>query len=440
MTITTDLSSTLMLADGSKIILSDDQQQARCDVLTALIDNGQPEAVLSGPAGSGKTTLMRALIQDLRDAGRLVKLLAPTGKAARRLHEVTGEATSTIHRPLYESVSSKLKATKKERGAYKLLAESKPDTLPSFEDWLRALRAETNKAVEEDLLFSDPRQVGDAGTVLVVDESSMVGLRLASDLRSQLSGAQVLWVGDREQLPPVNDRWGCEWGNPTALLTQIHRQAADSPIIGLATAIRSGQDWHRINPEPPVYRDACSPQRVAEWLAQQHSKNADAVCLTFTNAKRHKINALTRAVLGVSGEVLTVGERVLVTTNNYHVGLFNGEVVRVAGIRERESVYGHAVHELQVEGVNTLGGQPLWIGYDPEALAAGQRPKGRGLLSIDYGYCLSIHKSQGSQWHTVGLIHDGACWGLANRNADDYRRLIYTAVTRAAERLLVFNQ
>jgi len=448
--------TTMTLTDGTTVTLSPDQQQAREAVLDALLTTRLPEATLAGAAGSGKTTLMRALIADLRAAGKHVVLLAPTGKAARRLSEVCGENASTIHKPLYAEVSSRIRATAKEKAAYEVLRKASaeawaafragdgsgdhPPILTAFGDWVRDQRAAKRQDVEEDLTFSDPRAMGTNNTVLVVDEASMVGMRLANDLRGQLHGAQVLWVGDREQLPPVKDQWGCDWSRPVGLLTQVHRQAQGSPIIKLATAIRTGADWNRIDPVKPVYRDQCPPDRVAQWLAEQHTEDADSVCLTYTNKKRNLINDLTRAKLGYSQETLCVGERVLVTSNHYNTGLCNGEVKIVTDMRLRKGLLDVDVYELRLRGVTNDAGVERWIPYEPKALAAGQRPRARGCLSIDYGYCLSIHKSQGSQWHTVGIIHDGACWWLNRERPDEYRRLIYTAVTRASDRLLVFDQ
>lgn len=83
--------------------LSPDQQQARNDILAA-VHSGEREIVLSGPAGSGKTTLMRQVLADLRELRRETALLAPTGKAAARLRDTTGAQTSTIHRALYKTV------------------------------------------------------------------------------------------------------------------------------------------------------------------------------------------------------------------------------------------------------------------------------------------------------------------------------------------------
>jgi len=433
----------MTLSDGTTITLSEDQQAARAAILTALFDHNEREAVLSGPAGSGKTTLMRALLADCRERGCAVILLAPTGKAARRLAEVTGEDTSTIHRPLYGQVAAKLKATKAEQAAYDKAVQAAREggkPVADFRAWLRDKRAAERRDIDEELLFSEPQQVGHAGTVIVIDEASMVGSRLAGDLRRHVpKGATLLWVGDREQLPPVRDTWGCRFDQPTGLLEQVHRQAQDSPIIQMATAIRQGRDFHRLDFDDPVYRDHATVAQIARWLAKQHEAGTDHVVLTFTNRKRNLVNDAVRSCLGVSHEPLTVGERVLVTSNHHPTGLCNGEVRIVSALRVRETVFGSKVHELCLVGVQR-GGKPRWLPYCPKSLQAGQKPAARQALAIDYGYCLSIHKSQGSQWHTVGVIHDGPCWGMLKREPDTYRRLIYTAVTRAAERLLIFDQ
>lgn len=392
--------------------LSPDQQTAR-DAIVSAIRDGQRQMVLSGPAGSGKTTLMRQVLADLREMRRETVLLAPTGKAAARLRDTTGADTSTIHKALYRTINER-----------------------------------PTGAVD----FADPQSVLSSGRGIVVcDEASMVGKRLAGDLIGSLpSGAQILWVGDREQLPPVGDTWGADFADPTALLTQVHRQAESSPIIRLATAVRQGRDWRQIPPSPGYQRVRCSREQAASWLVGKRMFGEDATLVTFSNQTRKQVNALVRHQSGRSG-LLDAGDHIVCTRNQHARGIWNGEVFAVTDMwPEPVSTWtpdGIGLIDLTV--ADTAAGQMLvW----PEALDGSadadawrrmddqlSKPDRNRLVRAEYGECLTVHKSQGSQWDCVGLVHDRALDAMQDRDAETYRRLVYTAVTRAAKELIIFE-
>lgn len=391
--------------------LSPDQEQARAAILAA-VSSGQREIVLSGPAGSGKTTLMRQVLADLRELRRETALLAPTGKAAARLRDTTGAETSTIHRALYKTV-----------------------------------RESETGAVE----FADPQSVAGRRGVIVCDEASMVGKRLASDLIGSLpTGAQILWVGDREQLPPVQDTWGADFASPTALLTQVHRQAEQSPIIRLATAVRQGQDWRRIPPSPGYSRMRCSREQAAAWLVGQRMFGADATLVTFSNATRRVVNALVRDQSGRSG-LLDAGDHIVCTRNQYARNIWNGEVFAVVDCWPEpvQTWNDDWTGTIDLICAQTTGGEfLLWPeSLDGSADTAAWRAMDDQLYKSDrnrlvrceYGECLTVHKSQGSQWDVVGLLHDKALDAMQDRDPETYRRLVYTAVTRAARELVIFE-
>jgi len=393
-------------------MLSDDQQLAK-DTIMQCLSRGETRMVLSGPAGSGKTTLMRDLIAEIKAVNRPVLLMAPTGKAASRLAALTGEQTTTIHRSLYKSV------IEKESGAVE---------------------------------FADPQAVLSGKGVIVIDEASMVGSRLWHDLTVSLPrGVTVLCVGDREQLPPVQDTWGPSFDAPTALLTQVHRQAAESPIIQMATDIRTGGDWRETRPRPGYMRRRGTVEQAAAWLTGMRMVGADATLLTFSNQTRRRLNALVRQQAGRT-EALESGDYIVVTRNSYPTGLCNGDVLEVTDCwPEAVSFWSqddeNGIIDLDCaqtdRGRILVRGDTLADGGTPDSwtrISDGMTKRDRNrLVRCEYGECLTVHKSQGSQWQSVGIVHDRILDSMSERDPETYRRLMYTAVTRAADNLVIFE-
>ena len=409
------------------IDLSEDQESARGEILAALLF-GERQLVLSGPAGSGKTTLMRQLLADIEAMGRPVRLVAPTGKAAARLAELTGRTATTIHSPLYREIRETVDDKGNKTGGVE---------------------------------FADPKAIASGGGVIICDEASMVGRRIYADLLIQLPvSVALLCVGDREQLEPVGDSWGANFNAPTALLTAIHRQAADSPIIQLATALRTGQAWRAVRPTTAGYRvQSATVEQAASWLALERGLGADATLLCYTNRLRQSCNAQVRAMRGLEGNI-AVGDMIVCTRNAYNLALMNGDVRQVADFEPIEESGGELVTVRWAEGGTA---KPILA---PATLAKGMAPpeldrlealcdridddsdsfdvfeRGRlkkRLLQAEYGEALTVHKSQGSQWTSVGVLFDAAFAGAEERDGAAFRRLLYTAITRAKSDLVLFD-
>ncbi len=374
--------------------LSPDQREA-LSTLHQTLAAEERVLVLVGPAGSGKTTLLRALLSDLRR--REVALLCPTGKAAARLTEVTGRPAQTIHRAIYGRVSS----------------------------------------VGDRLVFGGKRAPCPPGGLVICDEASMVDTALHEDLLDHLPpGAQILYVGDREQLPPVRGAWGPDFTAPTAALETIHRQAEASPILGLATAIRRGQRWNAWRP------GRCERLRgdPAAWLTEALTEGADATLITATNQRRRALNANVRRALGRDGP-LAPGDRLVCLYNNIDVGMMNGEVDEVVTARPsagRAWLHGGKPWEVKLAERGDVIVNTVLLGAPLDAFRSWRGKRSGPLeraLHVDYGFCLTVHKAQGSQWDRVGFVSCGAF-----RRMRDRKRLAYTAVTRASERLTIFME
>ena len=239
---------------GKVLTLSPDQDAA-IDAVFVQLKPGH-EACLAGAAGTGKTTVLAAIL--LRWKGNVL-FLAPTGKAANRMREQTGKSATTIHSAIF--------------GAPEEEDSSDPN-------------APKRKGRRENIRFGEPHPPEGCGrgTLVVVDESSMVNVDLATKLRRVVSlvGGALLWVGDHEQLPPVEGPWGAPLQNATATLTEVHRQALESPVLELATLIRQGKagTFTRWGTEVNRVSRATIEQAVA-WAEEGHEA---AVLLKFVPA------------------------------------------------------------------------------------------------------------------------------------------------------------
>lgn len=388
---------------------SPQQDRALKAVAAWLKDPDSQVFYLAGYAGTGKTTLAKHLAQGVD--GRVL-FGAYTGKAAHVLQQ-KGCPAQTIHSLIYVPRGKNAERFRQlEVTLNKLLADGSN---------LSAIRAVRQELEEEQSNLKRPAFTLNlespvrAAKLVVIDECSMVDGQMGEDLLH--FGVKVLVLGDPAQLPPV--RGGGYFTNkqPDILLTEIHRQAADNPIIHLATDVREGR---------PLQAGTYGESRVTYQVDPEDALSANQI-LVGMNRTRRGANRRLRQMLGHEGPIPCVGERLVCLRNNHELGLLNGSIWYT------EEVHG------DVDDLVAMNLRPEDEEWRQEVLAhcaifAGQELDHWTRLSaeeFDYGYALTCHKSQGSQWNDVLILDESQVF---RHNA---RRWLYTAITRAAEKVTV---
>ena len=381
--------------------------QSQRDAIFAALENGV--MVLTGGPGTGKTTVVRAMISIFNSIGLSTVLAAPTGRAAKRMSEATGEEAKTVHRML-----------EMERGT---------------DGYIKFGRSERNPLNEQ---------------VVIVDEASMLDLSLtAALLRAMKRGARLILIGDSDQLPSVgagnvlSDIIASERVR-TIRLTEIFRQSKESLIITNAHMINEGSapiinrtdsDFFFVRRE----REGDIAEAVATLIDQRlpktyganikdkiqvitPSKKGSAGVEVLNRVLQERLNPRTtfKKERQAHGVIFREGDRVMQVVNNYDieweknsavgVGLFNGDIGVIEEIRE-----------------NT---EKMIIRFDDKLCEYGFDL----LEDLELAYAITVHKSQGSEYPVV-IIPMYACAPMLMA-----RNLLYTAVTRAKNMVILVGR
>jgi AAA domain/UvrD-like helicase C-terminal domain len=339
---------------------------------------GRPQVYrLFGYAGTGKTTLAKEIANMLR--GRVL-FGAFTGKAAMVLRSKGCHNASTIHSMIY-----------------------KPEENPV-----------TGK-VEFVLNYdSDVR----TSSLVIIDECSMVNEELGADLLS--FGTPVLVLGDPAQLPPVTGAgFFTEGHTPDTMLTEIHRQAAGNPIIALATKVRNGE-----RPRHGSYGSTRVIPRAA--LSRRVVMSADQVIVGL-NRTRMSVNQKIRTIKGITSVAPVVGEKLVCLKNWKDPKLLNGSLWEVADIKADETFADMVVvaEERMLPTAEVSVPMNFFNGTEDQL----DKDLKKYNPEFTFGYALTCHKSQGSQWRNLVVFDE------ANAFREDRARWLYTAITRAADTL-----
>ncbi len=371
--------------------LSPQQDEALKAVARWLKGGRQPLFRLFGYAGTGKTTLARYFAEHVDGD---VQFAAFTGKAAQVLRSKGATNARTIHSLIYR---------------------------PRGEE---AVEDETTGKTSMAPTFSLNRQSPVAkAKLIIVDECSMVDEALGRDLMS--FGTPILVLGDPGQLPPISGGGFFTDAEPDILLTEIHRQARDNPIISLALDVREEREL--------MYGDYGTAQIIPkDGVTQDLVLDADQV-LVGINRTRRRYNQRLRELKGFEGLLPQAGDKLVCLRNDPAKGLLNGSLWKVMTASKETVKPGINLLVTPEEDDPDRGVAKIKLlkaaFEDPTTEIPWQTKKRYD--DFDFGYALTVHKAQGSQWDNVVLFDESYAF------RDTRARWLYTAITRAAERLTI---
>lgn len=360
---------------------SPQQERALKAVASWLKDEHGPQVFyLAGFAGTGKTTLAKEMAQNVSGT---VLYGAFTGKAALVLRRKGCPGASTIHSMIY-------KPRRRSGGVV---------------EWI----------LDEDGAVKD-------ASLVIIDECSMVDERLGQDLL--WFGKKVLVLGDPAQLPPVRGEGFFTSRRADVMLTEVHRQAQDSPIIRMSMDVREGRAL-------PLGAYGSSKIITTGQVDRGEVLAAEQI-LVGVNRTRRMYNQRVRERRGFGGVTPNVGERLVCLRNRHGKGLLNGGLWNVVDIMGA----GETSVDLIVDPADAGDvKQPTEVSVHPYFFLGREKElhftELKGTEQFDFGYALTVHKSQGSQWNTVYLFDESQAF------REDADKHLYTAITRAAESITI---
>ena len=355
-----------------------------------------------GFAGVGKTMLARHFAEGV--SGRVL-FAAYTGKAAHVMRSKGCAGASTVHRLIYKVEDF----------------WSCPEH-PEVEQPHDAQCRKCASPLVRRPRYTLSRDSALAGaSLLIIDECSMVDDTLGRDLLS--FGTPILVLGDPAQLPPIQ---GCGFfteAEPDVMLTEIHRQARDNPIIQMSMDIREGR--------PLRYGDYGSSRIVGSWQEFESDRHKVDQFIVGTNNTRMSINR--RECRDSLGGPLP-GDKLVCLRNNHQRGFLNGEqftLLRVDEVSKDGRMVLLVKSDDRTEPDHVETHRHFFKCKDVNEARA--RVRDAGLDEFAYGYALTCHRAQGSQWGNV-VVND------ERYRFEEPRRWFYTAVTRAKESVTIITQ
>lgn len=346
---------------------------------------------ISGPAGTGKTTICKFILEELYNQNKNICCCSFTGKAAVNFREKTGYDCNTIHSCIYKPVIVK--------GVVK--------------EW--RLNFGDSPCVDCDLIL--------------IDEVSMVYKELWDDLLKY--NKPILIFGDPYQLPPVQGDLLFHEKDFDFLLTHIHRQALENPIIRLSKDVREGKEIPFGN-----YDNTVVKIRSSEFDWKNLLKFDQILC--GRNATRNEINDYFRMVKKFSSETPLLGDKLICLRNNRDAGVYNGQIFNALSdsynFDKRKGLF-----DIRLDYEDIKDGLAFTV-FDDEFVRGSIRDtrwkilnKDPFICQFDYAYAITVHKSQGSEWDNICVFDESFCF------REDRKKWEYTAITRASKRIMILR-
>lgn len=471
-----------------EIVLTQSQQHA-FELFKEFIESDKKVFILKGYAGTGKTTLVKSFVNELEKRKETFHLLASTGRAAKIMRDRTSIPANTIHSTIYTFSDLNQDLDR--------LFE-KEDEMPKMDTTgqllLNFVFEELNDPRYERCFYlvDEASMIGD-----VEDKNPSQAIfgsgKLLHDLLRYDTKGKYIFVGDNCQLPPVNenlspalshqyilDNFNME--SMDATLTKIVRQAETNDIVKAAKGIRDLYDNPPVQTWSPWYKFplkgynniiVCPNQMdmIDRYITDIKANGYNfATMICKSNKASIQLSKLIRPALGLSSPTLDVNDLLLVTQNNLISGLMNGDLVKVTQIKSTYQRAGLTFQQVEVEelvskrkvsqliisdilyGISTnlspYQQKQLYMDYYFRMKAKGFKQKSHefrdGLyndpylnaLRAVYGYAITCHKSQGGEWNRVYLDIPR---GLSNNAGRPEYQWLYTAMTRATEKLFIVD-
>lgn len=455
-------------------------QMQLLDKLSRFITSPAPRKafILRGYAGTGKTSIMAALVQSLKQLDQRFVLLAPTGRAAKVLSRYAGYPAYTIHKFIYRQ---------------KQLGEE----VFTLND---NLHKHTLFIIDEASMISGVREAHGFGSGMLLDD--LVKYVYSGE------GCSLLTLGDDAQLPPVGSivspalqidyMLGYQLDITSHTLTQVARQALDSGILHNATKLRDlalgttlpkeqnevEELWRSLEEKADI--KTIPHQELQELIEESHNEVGDeeTILLTRTNRRTNIYNQGIRARILWREDEISSGDRIMISKNNYFWTekyenlpfLANGDMLEIVRLRNMREMYGYRFVDAQLRALDYDWeiDAVLWIDTlysdSPEATQNMQRDLFSKIaedypelqrnkkelvktiyqspyynaLQMRFAYAITGHKSQGGQWKRVFIDpYIGGSQpqpnGNHNEDARSFYRWIYTAITRATEQVYILK-
>ena len=413
----------------------------------------RPTFKLSGPAGSGKSTIAMYALQaaGLDPWGAEVAKVAYTGKASMVMQQKGLVGSRTIHSSIYipsDDVDEQIKEMRsrllKLRGSFGSVPLEERDRVTAEINQISAdIKLLQERSDDSTQWILNPSGVVANSKLVLCDEGSMVGGKVQIDMESY--GVPVFYLGDGFQLQPIYDD-----DNTTSVffdkngknlpvdfeLTQIHRQAEGSPIIRYSRALRENRRDEIAFMGKMVGDDGSLFIRVPRAkITPEHLAQAEQI-IVGKNDTRHAINEQVRQLLNRTSPYPETDDRLIFLKNNKDYSIVNGMMARAMG-----DYYGYSEKSqtIKVEVELEDGRQiiaPIIVPYfqapgDKDALYEAPSWSRKANLHADYSYAITAHKSQGSQYESGIALEEPIA-----RTEEDRRRWLYTTYTRFARRVI----